>query len=367
MTMIDYEVTPQVRKSDLSSSEVPPETVRPGEKLPFKNRQPLNQYNKRGVAWESAVIVASDIEIRVFIKNFIPKLEENAAEVEAKAKAKAQANDEAMAEAKAKDQKRLSKALIEIATTIQFAHGQAGHFVEVIDYSLDPEHPYLVFREYLGKTLFQAIVQELTKKSELPPFTMDDMLTLIHRIGSSIATMHKQQVFHQDIKLTNILLDEAGLKSAVLADFDIASTIHPYFTGTLRYMSPDAVEYYESNGVTEKYDLAKRDIYAFAFTVYELLSFGHGPFGAEHNQVLSQSNSLGSEDIQVTLAKLKKFFKARKYTPLATRKSVRLFSYPQLLAVDEVMARALELEGSDRQYEKVEDFVADLTQALTVS
>jgi serine/threonine protein kinase len=129
----------------------------------------------------------------------------------------------------------------------------------------DATIPYLVFEFVEGQD-----VREMIDKRLLGPA---DGLRLGQDLARGLAHLHGNDVYHCDIKPSNLLWTDAVTK---LLDFNIAvsgdSTLTPA-GGSTRYMPPDG------GSVTKptRADLVDRDLFAASVTVYEAVT-GHYPW-----------------------------------------------------------------------------------------
>ena len=142
--------------------------------------------------------------------------------------------------------------------------------VPIYDYGEDNGLPYFVMRQMSGGSLTNLLA--------LGPLNIEDITTIVERIGPALDYAHSQGVVHRDIKPGNILFDQWG--TAYLGDFGIAhlEETGATLTGSLRvgtpaYMSPEQVE------GTSEID-GRSDIYALGIIVYEALS-GSRPYDAD--------------------------------------------------------------------------------------
>lgn len=129
----------------------------------------------------------------------------------------------------------------------------------------DATIPYLVFEFVEGQD-----VREMIDKRLLGPA---DGLRLGRDLARGLAHLHGNDVYHCDIKPSNLLWTDAATK---LLDFNIAvsgdSTLTPT-GGSTRYMPPDG------GSVTKptRADLVDRDLFAASVTLYEAVT-GHYPW-----------------------------------------------------------------------------------------
>lgn len=140
--------------------------------------------------------------------------------------------------------------------------------VPLYDYWRDPEGAYLVMRLLRGGSLTKAI-------DEKGAFDPESAAKLLEQIGSALATAHRNNVVHRDIKPDNILLDESG--NAYLTDFGISTIVgheasdEEGVSGTIRYIAPEQLR--------QEPDAITIDIYSLGIVMFEVLTGSH-PFNA---------------------------------------------------------------------------------------
>lgn len=131
----------------------------------------------------------------------------------------------------------------------------------------DSPIPYLVFEYVEGQDVREMIDQKLLGPA--------DALRLARDVARGLAHLHSNDVFHCDIKPSNLLWTDEATK---LLDFNIAvsgdSTLTPT-GGSTRYMPPDG----GSATKPTRTDLVDRDVFATAVTVFEATT-GTYPWGA---------------------------------------------------------------------------------------
>lgn len=124
--------------------------------------------------------------------------------------------------------------------------------------------PYLVFEYLDGYT-----VKEFLNVSAL---SLDDARTITMQVAAGLAHLHKHDVYHQDIKPSNLLWTDQGVR---IIDFNVALTEldESASGGTRRYLPPGAEHVLEP---TEE-DKVDRDLYGLGITFYECVT-GRYPF-----------------------------------------------------------------------------------------
>jgi eukaryotic-like serine/threonine-protein kinase len=155
------------------------------------------------------------------------------------------------------------------------AHLQHPHIVQVLDFGLDDQTPYLVMEYTPGGTLRS----HHPRGTRLP---LDRIITYVNQIASALDYAHQQRVIHRDIKPENLLLN--ARHEIVLSDFGLAvvqrtldslSTQDP--AGTPLYMAPEQIQ---------RHPCAASDQYALGIIVYEWLA-GEAPFRGALFEVFS--------------------------------------------------------------------------------
>lgn len=150
--------------------------------------------------------------------------------------------------------------------------------VAVLDFgSSENGAPYMVMEYVNGSSLEQVL-------NEKGAFNYRDAVPLFVKIAEALAYAHSKEIYHRDLKSSNILLVDAGEKTpdVRIIDFGVASvkqatqepTIHQGRTivGTPTYMSPDQAK-------NLPFD-ARSEIYALGCVMFETLT-GRVPFVAE--------------------------------------------------------------------------------------
>ena len=89
------------------------------------------------------------------------------------------------------------------------------HIVPLYDYWREPGGAYLVFRLLSGGTARDSVISG-------GPWSLARVSRLIEEVGSALMSAHGAGVAHNDVKASNVLLDDDG--AAYLTDFGIAGT-----------------------------------------------------------------------------------------------------------------------------------------------
>src|SRR5207248_9480516 len=79
------------------------------------------------------------------------------------------------------------------------AHLQHPHIVQVLDFGLDDQTPYLVMEYAPGGTLRS----QHPKGTQLP---LEQLVGYVKQLASALDYAHQQQVIHRDVKPENLLL-----------------------------------------------------------------------------------------------------------------------------------------------------------------
>ena len=228
----------------------------------------------------------------------------------------------------------------EIATSLGHPH-----IIDVSDfYETDDGRPCMVM-EYLEGEDLGAVLEETKKLGR------DVAIKLVEQVGSALQAVHDKGIVHRDLKPANIFLvgpvkDEIakGTFRVKVLDFGISKMLDPdsVYTnltsdravmGTPHYMSPE-----QGEGVTKDVD-HRTDVFALGTICYQVLS-GTRPFNAP---------SLPGVIYKICHADP---------PPISSHDS----DLPD--EVHQVILKALPKKREDR-YQRVEDFVQDLKEALS--
>ncbi|HBC88431.1 MAG TPA: hypothetical protein DCZ94_15895 [Lentisphaeria bacterium] len=156
------------------------------------------------------------------------------------------------------------------------------NIVEFIDSGYHNKCPYLVMEHVAGVDLEEYLVT----RNKVPLITFGH---IAHDIASAISELHRNKIYHRDIKLKNILYDIKSEK-AKLSDFGIAklpeslgTTQEGFVVGTPIYLAP---EIFMGEPAT-----AQSDIYSYGATLYHLIT-GSPPFVADTSIGLFKKHKL---------------------------------------------------------------------------
>jgi serine/threonine-protein kinase len=160
------------------------------------------------------------------------------------------------------------------------------HIVDVFDFGMHGEVPYLVMELVEGETLARLLQRE-TK------LALARAIEILLPILSAVAELHAAGIVHRDIKPGNILLAGRRERWPKLSDFGVSRlddgspsiTRSGVTLGTPEYMAPERMR--AAGAATER-----SDQYALGATLYEVTS-GIKPFGAETAHDLLQAIARG--------------------------------------------------------------------------
>ncbi|HEY7347469.1 MAG TPA: protein kinase [Ktedonobacterales bacterium] len=148
------------------------------------------------------------------------------------------------------------------------------HIVQVFDFDIEGDKPYMVMEYVEGETLAQRMTRYHRSGHIVPP---DEVVRLFQQLCAAVDYAHKQGMLHRDIKPANVIINRQG--DAVLTDFGLAKisgvsglTASGLVIGTPHYMSPE-------QGQGQAMD-ARSDVYSLSVMLYEMLA-GKLPFDAD--------------------------------------------------------------------------------------
>lgn len=137
------------------------------------------------------------------------------------------------------------------------------HVVKVIwaDRMADAKQtPYIVFEYVEGLDVSDLI--------EAEALSLDDAVRIVRESGEGLGHLHKHGVYHQDVKPSNLLWTDKGVR---IIDFNVAVTENDEVQGgggTRRYLPPD----YDYSSEPDASDRMDRDLYALGISFYECLT-----------------------------------------------------------------------------------------------
>ncbi|OGQ11754.1 MAG: hypothetical protein A2138_20055 [Deltaproteobacteria bacterium RBG_16_71_12] len=144
------------------------------------------------------------------------------------------------------------------------------HVVRVLQVGVHNKVPYLVMELLEGKDA------ETTLK-ERGPFELTRALDVAKQVALGLATAHDAGVLHRDVKPSNILLTEGGVK---LTDFGLAAPVDGSAALTQVGSIPGTAAFMPPERIRGQRDDARSDIYALGCTLYTLVA-GRPPFDGE--------------------------------------------------------------------------------------
>lgn len=135
------------------------------------------------------------------------------------------------------------------------------HVVRVIDANVLPGDgpPYMLFEYVEGED-----IGDLTHDARFAP---EDALVLLRQVAEGLAHLHREGVYHCDIKPHNLLWTVRGAK---IIDFNVSvrTEDNGHGGGSRRYLPPDL----DLGELPTPSELVDRDLYALGLTVYEALT-----------------------------------------------------------------------------------------------
>ncbi len=213
------------------------------------------------------------------------------------------------------------------------------HIVEVIwAGQLRDDTPFIVF-EYVGGQDVEHLIESKT-------ISLEQAVQIAQQTALGLEHLHKHKVRHQDIKPSNLLVTDKGVR---IIDFNVAVFDSDEMTisaGTRRYIPPDC-RLTLNLSPDEKID---RDLYALGIVFYECVT-GHYPFDepqppigkAPHNP----TEIAGCEDLAQELVHL--LMKA-----IAPKRADRFVSAAEFLAaISSLRSLRRPIEQSEQNVEQV--------------
>ncbi|OHT03663.1 CAMK family protein kinase [Tritrichomonas foetus] len=152
----------------------------------------------------------------------------------------------------------------EIKALILLSH---PHIIRLYDHFHDNNHFYMILEYCAGGSL----QNEVSKNKGL---SYDRFRYVSRQVVSALATCHKNNIAHHDLKLGNILLDEYG--RVKLADFGISvkmnspTDLSDSYAGSIQYESPEILN-------KSPHDPFKADIWALGVLFAHMIS-GQSPW-----------------------------------------------------------------------------------------
>lgn len=147
-----------------------------------------------------------------------------------------------------------------------------------------PEHPYIVkvifaskFSDDTPYILFDYVDgEDVEKLIGLQALSLEDAVKIALQTAAGLAHLHEVGVYHQDIKPSNLLWTNTGVR---IIDFNVAVSEREEITGhggTRRYIPPD-FDLSQNLDEIDKTQKIDRDLYALGITFYECIT-GKYPF-----------------------------------------------------------------------------------------
>jgi serine/threonine protein kinase len=138
------------------------------------------------------------------------------------------------------------------------------HVVRVVDANVLPGDgpPYMLF-EYVDGEDVGDLIQDAR-------FAPEDALVLFRQVADGLVHLHREGVYHCDIKPHNLLWTVRGAK---IIDFNVSvrTEDNGHGGGSRRYLPPDL----DLSVTPSPSELVDRDLYALGVTVYEALTGGY--------------------------------------------------------------------------------------------
>lgn len=151
------------------------------------------------------------------------------------------------------DAKALTRLQHEFSVLRSLTH---ANIAQPIDFGFDEStEQFFIVTEYIcGATLDKVLLAASEQQA----------LDLLHQALQALNYLHRQNIFHCDIKPANILVTSDGTLKVI--DFDMATRGHNISGGTLYYAAPEIVASVQTTAN------AKIDLYALGATFYEGLT-----------------------------------------------------------------------------------------------
>ncbi len=137
------------------------------------------------------------------------------------------------------------------------------HVVPLHDFWREPDAAYLVMRLMRGGSVADQLTAE--------PWSLDRITLLVQQVGGALAAAHRSGLIHQDVRPSNILLDEEG--NAYLSDFGLARDVVDRSVGS----SASSPVYAAPEVLASEPVGAPADVHSLGAVVYQLAA-GRPPF-----------------------------------------------------------------------------------------
>ncbi|CAK9236105.1 unnamed protein product [Sphagnum troendelagicum] len=176
------------------------------------------------------------------------------------------------------------------------------HIVQLVGFS-EGYPTSMILMELMDGDLRHLIKDRVKSTPQAPPFPPEVAMDIISQIAAGMAYLHKQGVFHGDLKASNVLVNNRGGRiEAKIADFGVSQTVqltkcfdtskhsdgdiasgtsvysHLSFSGvvgTTGWRAPEVSHIQTKEGETSSVKptyTGKADVFSFAMTCYEVLS-----------------------------------------------------------------------------------------------
>ncbi|KAL4471960.1 hypothetical protein ABPG72_018462 [Tetrahymena utriculariae] len=158
----------------------------------------------------------------------------------------------------------------------------SDYIIKAIGLSENEQSKMLILESYVCD-LSDFIAQNSTP---LPSFSLIDLRYMISDIANALEYLHSKKISHNDIKPTNILLDENC--NLVLSDFGTASISDGssseqlnYITSIMNktYLAPEIIDQNEQKIL--HFNPLKSDIFSFGLTIFQLMFGGQLPYESD--------------------------------------------------------------------------------------
>ncbi len=165
-----------------------------------------------------------------------------------------------------KDKKRIGRFFNEVEASLKLKH---QNIVEVVDFDLEADAPYIVTKHYRGGSL-----------DNNPPFSrgLGELLDLYGQVCDAMVHAHSKGVIHRDLKPGNIFLEEGPTGHAVVGDFGLCFiedgervTLSEEGAVGSRYFTAPELEAGPGQAVTPA---EPSDVYSLGKLLYWLMSSG---------------------------------------------------------------------------------------------
>ncbi len=149
------------------------------------------------------------------------------------------------------------------------------HIVQLYDFGIENEQPFMVMEFLNGGTLQDRLAQWRSRGAVMP---LAETARLLTKLASALDYAHERDAIHRDIKSSNIMFTAEG--EPVLTDFGIAKMLSDAaqlsatgsVMGSPAYMAPE-------QAAGQPVD-ARSDLYALGIVLYEMVC-GRVPFQAD--------------------------------------------------------------------------------------